>query len=198
MAISPPCLRTQFGACTWRISQSKSFIPLLYSQMRSFNNFSLSTASQLLQAQQCHHFQSQIHNKLSFRTNVLVSSQARTLHSTSHKQARPSSADKTAKDDAIPFLQSQAHKFRVDDAYTVDSAKDRLRQRFALPLGLGIFAVIMYFGFFRDYGTKDQSVMGFLTRDIGDRLPDDVRQRIYSEVDQSKLSDQTSSAANDK
>ena len=162
--------------------------------MRSFKNFSLSTASQLLpQAQQQgHHLQSQNrNNKYSFRTNILVSSPARTLHSTSHKQARPSAADKTVKDDAIPFLQSQAHKFRVDDVYTVDSTKDQSRQRFALPLGLGIFAVIMYVGFFRDYGTKDQSVMGFLTRDIGDRLPDDVRQRIYSEVDQSKLSDET-------
>jgi hypothetical protein len=93
--------------------------------------------------------------------------------------------------DAIPFLQSQAHKFRVDNAYTVDSSKDRSRQKLALPLGVGIFAVIMYFGFFRDYGTKDRSVMGFLTRDIGDKLPADVRQKIYSEVGQSKLSDQT-------
>ena len=135
---------------------------------------------------------------------MLVSSQVRTLHNTytSHKQAlRSSAVGKTAKDgrnDAIPFLQSQAHKFRVDDAYTVDSAKDRSRQKLALPLGVGIFALIMYFGFFRDYGTKDQSVMGFLTRDIGDRLPDDVRQRIYSEVDSSKISDQTISEGDNK
>ena len=127
---------------------------------------------------------------------MLILSQARTLCSTSYKQAPRSSqaADKTVvKDDAIPFLQSQAHKFKVDDAYTVDSPKDRSRQKFALPLGVGVFAVIIYFGFFRNYGTKDQSVMDFLTRDIGDKLPADVRQRIYSEVEQSKLSDRTSS-----
>ena len=130
--------------------------------------------------------------------DVLLSSKARTLHSTSHRQARPSEGDKTVKDDAIPFLQSKAHKFRVDNAYTVDSAKDRSRQRFALPLGLGVFGVIMYFGFLRDYGTKDQSVMGFLTKDIGDRLPDDVRRKIYSEVDHSKLSNQTISEGDNK
>lgn len=162
-------------------------------------SFSFSTSSQpLLQAHWIWHRQSQ--NKFSL-FNVLISSQARTLHSTSHKQApRPSqAADKTVvKDDSIPFLQSQAHKFKVDDAYTVDSPKDRSRQKFALPLGVGVFAVIMYFGFFRDYGTKDQSVMGFLTRDIGDRLPADVRQRIYSEVEQSKLSDRTISEGDTK
>lgn len=166
--------------------------------MRGFNwsNFNLSTTSQPVQV---HHLYSNTGFSQSLRTNsLLLSNAAKTLHSTSYRKARPSRAGKTVKDDAIPFLQSKAHKFKVDDAYTVDSVKDRSRQRFALPLGLGIFAVIMYFGFLRDYGTKDQSIMGVLTRDIGDRLPDDVRQKIYSEVDQSKLSDPPTSEGDDK
>lgn len=187
----------QFGVCIRDISQS--LVPQVYSQLRSFH-FNVSTIR--MQAQPYHHLRIvQILYILSPQNQLLntIPSQARAVYSTSHKQApRRSAADKTEKDDAIPFLQSQAHKFRVDDAYTVDSTKDRSRQKFALPLGVGIFVIIMYFGFLRDYGAKDQSVMGFLTRDIGDRLPDDVRQRIYSEVDQSKLPDRTIPEGDDK
>ena len=97
------------------------------------------------------------------------------------------------KDDAIPFLQSAARKFKVDDAYSVDAVKDRQRQKYAVPLGLCIFSIIIYFSFIRDYGYKDKSIVGFLTKDIGDKLPDDVRENIYSEVNQAKLPDQTKS-----
>ena len=96
-------------------------------------------------------------------------------------------------DEAIPFLHSKAHKFKVDDAYSVDTAKDRSRQRFALPLGATIFFVIIYFGFVRDYGTKDKSIVGFLTKDIGDKLPDDVREKMK----RSDSSDQTLSESSD-
>ena len=198
----PPTLLTRFRVCTCRVN---SFVPPLSVQIRNFSWGNVSTArlpTSRLQVQATNPLYIYVRVGLPpLRTvnhNVLVLSQARTLHCTSHKQARSSPADKFEKDDSIPFLQSKAHNFRVDDAYTVDTAKDRSRQKVALPLGVGIFAVIMYIGFFRDYGTKDRSVMGFLTRDIGDKLPDDVRQRIYSEVDQSKLSDQTLSGANDK
>ena len=89
------------------------------------------------------------------------------------------------KDDAIPFLHSKAHKFKVDDAYSVDTPKDRSRQRYALPLGVSMFVTIIYFGFVRGYSAKDRSIVGFLTADIGDKLPDDVREKIYSEVNPS-------------
>lgn len=147
------------------------------------------------QLQRAYHLSSNNTRQAWQKTNLLVSSKTRTLHCTVHIQATRKSF---SKDDTIPFLQSKARKFKVDDAYSVDTARDQSRQKFALPLGVGIFTVVMYFGFFRDYGTKDKSIVGFLTKDIGDKLPGDVRQRIYSEVDQSKLSDRPISGTNDK
>ena len=87
--------------------------------------------------------------------------------------------------DPVPFLSSQARKFKVDDAYRVDPAARR-KQRYAIPLGFGLFGVIMYFGFFRKYGKVDSSVMDFLTKDISSRLPEDVRQRIPADVVQNQ------------
>ena len=100
------------------------------------------------------------------------------------------------KDDAIPFLHSKAHKFKVDDAYSVDTPKDRSRQRYALPLGVSIFVTIIYFGFLRGYSAQDKSIVGFLTADIGDKLPDDVREKIYSEVHPSNQTFTVSDSSN--
>lgn len=122
---------------------------------------------------------------------AILLSQKRALHGTAHKLY--GKRTKSEEDDAIPFLQSEAHKFKVDDAYSVDTVKDQQRQKYAVPLGLCIFIIIIYFSFIRDYGYKDKSIVGFLTKDIDDKLPDDVRQKIYSEVNQAKLLDQTKS-----
>ena len=125
---------------------------------------------------------------------VILLFQKRMLHCTSHMSYGEWTNSKVkVKDDAIPFLQSEARKFKVDDAYSVDTVKDQKRQKYAVPLGLCIFSIIIYFSFIRDYGYKDKSLVGFLTKDIGDKLPDDVRERIYSKVKQSKLPDQTKS-----
>lgn len=140
---------------------------------------------------QAHH-----HGLLRTTECVVVPQRVFSRLSTSYSKWAKALDSKDTKDDAVPFLQSKAHKFKVDDAYSVDTVKDRSRQRFSLPLGLGIFGVIIYFGFLRDYGKEDKSVVAFLTKDISDKLPDDVRERIYSELNQSKSPDQTTSRSN--
>lgn len=80
-------------------------------------------------------------------------------------------------DDPIPFLQSDARKFKVDNVYSVEP-EDRHRQRYALPLGFTLFGVVMYFGFIRKYGESDKAVMDSLTGNIRKKLPEDARQRI--------------------
>ena len=121
----------------------------------------------------------------------------RELHCTSCKMSKNTNVN-DHKDATIPFLQSNAHKFRVDDAYTVDTPKDRSRQKFALPLGGSIFAIIIYYSFIRGYGSKDKSIVGFLTQDISDKLPHDVREQIYSDVNQTSVPTQTVTSGNDK
>lgn len=55
------------------------------------------------------------------------------------------------KDDPIPFLNNNARNFKIDGVYKVDS-RSLKRQRFAFPLGLGLFGVIMFLGFYgKDY-----------------------------------------------
>lgn len=53
----------------------------------------------------------------------------------------------TSGSNPIPFLDNKARSFKIDDVYKVDS-KSLKRQRFALPLGLSLFGVIMFFAFY--------------------------------------------------
>ena len=77
----------------------------------------------------------------------------------------------------LPFLKSKAGRFKVDNAYSIEPKGVR-RQRYALPLGITIFGVIMYFGFIRQYGEMESSAMGFLTQDIHSKLPEGTRERM--------------------
>ena len=73
----------------------------------------------------------------------------RTLSSTLSPPSRSATRgikSAAAKDNPIPFLNNNARKFNIDGVYKVDSRGLR-RQKFALPLGLCLFGVIMYLGF---------------------------------------------------
>lgn len=77
----------------------------------------------------------------------------------------------------IPFLSSKAAKFKVDNLYRVEHDVKH-RQRYAFPLGITVFALIIYFGFLRNYGDDDRSVMEFLTQDISAKIPEGRRKEI--------------------
>ena len=89
----------------------------------------------------------------------------------------------TDSDEAISFLSSKAHKIETH------SLERLSRQKFNLSLGVFLFGVILYFGFFREYGSTDKKLYGFLTKDISDKIPDDVQQRLFNEVEQSHKND---------
>ena len=89
----------------------------------------------------------------------------------------------TATEDAVPFLQSRAHTFKVKDTYSTDSTKDKRRQKYSIPLGMVMFGVLLYFGFVREYNEKDRKRMDFLNKDISDKLPEDVRKKVYAELE---------------
>ncbi len=82
-------------------------------------------------------------------------------------------------DTPLPFLESKAARFKVDDAYSVEYDVNQ-RQRYAFPLGITLFAFIMYFGFLRKYDDSDSSVVEFLTQDISSKLPEGTRKQIMS------------------
>ena len=88
-----------------------------------------------------------------------------------------------ATEDAVPFLQSRAHTFKVKDTYSTDSTNDKRRQKYSIPLGMVMFGVLLYFGFVREYNEKDRKRMDFLNKDISDKLPEDVRKKVYAELD---------------
>lgn len=82
-----------------------------------------------------------------------------------------------------PFLGSKAHKFRIRDEYTMDKEQER-RGRFAIPLGLGLFAFIMYMGYGRTYGETDAAIYDYLHRDISDKVPPPKMQKIRSQLEE--------------
>ena len=114
-----------------------------------------------------------------------------------HHISRRCLTNKVEGEKPVPFLSSRARNFKVDDAYRVDPATRR-KQRYAIPLGFGLFGVIMYFGFFRTYGEADSSVMDFLTKDVSSKLPEEARQRIPIDVveRQGASEDQTPNGSN--
>lgn len=66
------------------------------------------------------------------------------------------------------------------------SPEEAKQGRFGVPVGLGLFAFIMYFGFIREYGEKDKAIMDYLNQDISDKIPGDKRKRIKREVEEEK------------
>jgi len=44
----------------------------------------------------------------------------------------------------------------------------------------------MYFAYIRDYGEKDQAVVGYLTKDISDKIPPQKLERIRRELEEEK------------
>lgn len=67
-------------------------------------------------------------------------------------------------------MKSPAKDRKLMDTLLVDSASQR-KQRYAVPLGIGLFAFIIYMGFFRNYNNTDKSTFQNITRDIRDRYP---------------------------
>jgi len=100
------------------------------------------------------------------------------------KYSKPSvryhQAHNTGRGDPIPFLESKARKFKVDDAYRVHP-KTAHKQRYAMPLGLTLFSVIIYLGFVRKYDEADSSKIAFLTQDISSKLPEGARESLFKE-----------------
>ncbi len=66
------------------------------------------------------------------------------------------------------------------------SEKEAKQGRYGIPLGLGLFAFIMYFGFVREYGEKDRAIMDYLNRDISNKIPLGRRTRIQQQVEEDK------------
>ena len=85
-----------------------------------------------------------------------------------------------SKSDPIPFLKSKARKFKVDDAYSVEPNVVR-KQRYAIPLGLTLFTILIYLGFVRNYDKSDRSVVAHLTQDIRSKLPESAREKLSNE-----------------
>ena len=83
-------------------------------------------------------------------------------------------------------MHSPAHRYRVEQAYTVSPAEAR-QGRYGIPLGLGLFAFIMYFGFIREYGEADRGIVDFLNRDISHVVPQTAKlKKIQEQVEQEK------------
>ena len=88
----------------------------------------------------------------------------------------------TGKDKPKPFLNSQAHAFKVNHSFML-TEKEQKRGRFAIPIGMAIFGVIVYMGFIRKYGEKDKAIMDFLFRDISDKMSRHTRNRIKKQLE---------------
>lgn len=84
-----------------------------------------------------------------------------------------------------PFLNSEAHKFKVEDAYVLTEEEQR-RGKYGKQLGLFLFCVVMYFAFIRDYGEKDKAVVDFLTKDISDKVPPHKMAKIKQQLEEEK------------
>lgn len=80
-----------------------------------------------------------------------------------NKMAKPKNLPK-------PFLNSKAHRFRLKDGYMLTDKEFR-RGRYGFVIGPTMLAIVFYFGYVREYGEYDRSIMEFLTKDITDKLP---------------------------
>ena len=96
-----------------------------------------------------------------------------------------SQLQKVVKDKPKPFLNSPAHQYKVDQGYAL-SPQEVKQGRYGIPLGLGLFAFIMYFAFIREYGETDRAIMDYLNRDISDKIPNDKMRRIQQQVEEEK------------
>ena len=104
---------------------------------------------------------------------ILCSQFTRSSYSSDNKTDKP-----------LPFLETPARQHKLRDSFEVDKAA-RKRQRFAIPLGLTIFGIIMYMGFIRSYDTSDAKVVDHLTRDIRDRYPEAAEKLNHIDIDSS-------------
>ena len=82
-----------------------------------------------------------------------------------------------------PFLNTEAHKVKVDETYSLNPAEVK-QGRYGIPLGLGLFCFIMYFGFVREYGENDKAIMEFLNKDISDKVPPPRMKRIKQQIEE--------------
>ena len=88
-------------------------------------------------------------------------------------------------DDPIPFSKSKARTFRlVDDVMTVNDEVIKKRS-YAVPIGLLLFATIIYTGFIRRETVKDKKAMDYLTQDISDKIPQERRDALLTDTHQS-------------
>lgn len=102
-----------------------------------------------------------------------------------HRRTRTATYSTWGKDRPKPFLNSEAHRFKVMDAYVL-TEKEQKRGRFAIPIGLAAFGVVVYMGFIREYGHKDKSKVGFLLQDISDKLPPQTYNKIKKKLEEEK------------
>lgn len=70
------------------------------------------------------------------------------------------------KDEAIPFLNSPASRYKLIDL----SGPAPKGKKYALPAGLGLFVILMYMCFIRDYKENDEETCDTLTKKINDYL----------------------------
>lgn len=112
------------------------------------------------------------------RRASLVPSPRRTLQHYSTSQPLGSAL---GKDKPKPFLNTEAHRRTVEDSYVLTEEEQR-RGRYGVPLGLSLFAFIMYFAFIREYSDRDKAVIDFLTKDISDKVPPHKMARIKQQL----------------
>lgn len=74
----------------------------------------------------------------------------------------------------ISFLDSKARTYRMDESYNVPAKLARV-QRFGIPLGFSLFALLMYFSFFRQDKDEDKSILTFITQDVRENYPEAKR-----------------------
>lgn len=91
----------------------------------------------------------------------------------------------TEEDKPNSFLNSEAHKHKVFHEYFVTSTDDK-KGKYAFPLGLALFGFVVYIGFIREYGEKDQERVALLTRDISDRVPPATYKKMKREMENEK------------
>jgi len=99
---------------------------------------------------------------------------------------RSSTQFSTIKDDKPKsFLKSDANKHKVLYDYYL-TPEERNRGKYATPLGISLFAFIVYIGFVREYGEEDQKKFEFLTKDISDKVPPSTYKKLKEKMEEEK------------
>lgn len=98
-------------------------------------------------------------------------------------QTTKTAAYSMGKDKPKPFLNSKAHAFKVADSYKV-TEKEHKRGRFAIPIGMTLFGVVVYMGFIREYGEADKAKVEFLFKDISDKIPPQAYNKMKHQLEE--------------